>query len=122
MGPEVLVVPGLVLLAGGGAYVAHVLERGHRRAYAALARAQGWAYAPEDGRLAHAFGGQPFGQGQRRRATDVLTGAFRGRAVAAFTYSFQTTTTDSNGQRQHVHPPVRRRRAAHAGLPAARSS
>ncbi|MCW2665067.1 MAG: hypothetical protein JWN57_29 [Frankiales bacterium] len=100
MDPAVLLVPAALAVAGGAGWLAWEYEQRRRRAWAALAQARGWQYALENPALADAFAGEPFGTGRRRRATDVLTGAWRGRPMAAFTYSFQTTTSGSPGQQQ----------------------
>lgn len=100
MDPAVLLVPAALLVAGGVGWLAWRYEQRRRRLWAAFARAHGWQYAVEDPSLADAFGGVPFGQGRNRRATDVLTGTWRGRPLAAFSYSYQTRTSGQNGQTQ----------------------
>lgn len=97
---EALLLPGLVVLAvlAGGTGV----WRGRRRdqALQALARQQGWDLVLRDDTWADAFEGEPFGRGRGRRAEHVLTGTYGGRDLVAFDYSFRTSSTDGNGQRQ----------------------
>jgi hypothetical protein len=79
-----------------GAY--SFLQDGKRRqALAAYAASNQWTYAAEDDSLAVRWNGTPFGQGDRRRARNVLAGASRGRPFTAFDYQFDTETSSGVG-------------------------
>jgi len=62
-----------------------------------FALGHGWTFTARDDAWAGRFEGQPFGQGDHRRATNVLAGDFRRRPMVAFDYSYQTHGTDSDG-------------------------
>ena len=64
---------------------------------AQFAASVGWQYIERDDQLAFQWQRPPFNQGYDHRATDVLRGAFAGRQVVAFDYSYKETTTDSKG-------------------------
>jgi len=64
-----------------------------------FALGNGWTWTHRDDACTQQFAGAPFGQGDHRRATNVLRGDFRGRPMVAFDYSYQTHSTDSNGHR-----------------------
>jgi hypothetical protein len=61
------------------------------RAYQAWAAAHGMQYTRrDDSWLTRCAWGSPIGFGSGRRAIDVLTGTFRGRPAACFTYRYTT--------------------------------
>jgi hypothetical protein len=64
-----------------------------------FAASNGWVWAAHDDSWVTRFDGSPFGQGDHRRAHNVLTGQFRDRRMVAFDYSYQTHSTDSDGHR-----------------------
>jgi hypothetical protein len=70
-----------------------------RRAFAALAASRGWQWVARDDSWTERFGGEPFGRGDDRKAENVLTGTYEGRPVVAFDYSYETSSTDSKGNR-----------------------
>ena len=80
---------------------AYRTERARRQAFAALAQARGWSYAERDDRWTERFSGPPFGTGTNRRARNVLTGRLGDRPLVAFDYSYVTSSTDANGNRQN---------------------
>ena len=84
-------------LLGWRAYKA---ERARRQAFAALAAQRGWTYAERDDRWSERFSGPPFETGTNRRAGNVLTGRYGDRPFVAFDYSYVTSSTDANGNRQ----------------------
>jgi Protein of unknown function (DUF3137) len=95
-----LLLPGLV----GVAFVAvlvlgYVLERKRRDRLMHWCVNRGWTYVGEDPALADHWTGAPFGQGDRRRARNVITGTEQGRPFTAFDYSYETSSTDSKGDR-----------------------
>lgn len=96
--------PLLVLALGAiGFAVFYVIssaaESRRREALFAAATLRGWTFTQEMPELTSRWDGQPFGQGDNRRARDVLTGTWREREFVAFTYSYETSTTDSKGGR-----------------------
>jgi hypothetical protein len=94
-----LIVVGL-LVAGGVAYVNYHLAKKRREAFATFAAQQGFSYVPENHALAGQWAGTPFRTGDNWRVRNVLAGAFQGRQVVAFDYSYQTHTTNGKGQRR----------------------
>jgi hypothetical protein len=63
-----------------------------------FAAERGWQWQESDPSLVKRWQGQPFGIGQRRRAIHVLSGEHRGRQIVVFDYSYQTTSTDTDGK------------------------
>ena len=43
--------------------------------------------------------GSPFGTGDNRKVADVVAGTFQGRRLISFAYSYETSSTDSDGRR-----------------------
>jgi Protein of unknown function (DUF3137) len=96
--------PLLVLLVGaiafGAFYVVNAAAASRRReALFAAATLRGWTFSPELPELASRWDGHPFGQGDNRRARDVLSGRWHDTEFVAFTYSYETSSTDSKGVR-----------------------
>jgi hypothetical protein len=81
-------------------YVSYIRAKKRREAFAAFAAQQGFSYQPVNGALTSQWAGTPFQTGDHRHALNVLTGAFQGRQIVAFDYSYQTHTTNGKGQRQ----------------------
>lgn len=100
---------GMVLFVLGLAAVAVVavvgfqLEQKRRDRVLAYALGRGWRYDGEDRSLVDAWPGQPFGEGDNRRARSVLTGQESGRSFVAFDYSYDTHTNTSKGRRTRTH-------------------
>jgi hypothetical protein len=84
----------VVVLVGG-----YLLDRKRRDRIMAFCVARGWRYLAEDLSVVGQYSGEPFGQGDRRRARNVIRGNECGRDFLAFDYSYQTESTDSKGQR-----------------------
>ncbi|HVX46264.1 MAG TPA: DUF3137 domain-containing protein [Mycobacteriales bacterium] len=80
-------------------YFQRRLAKKRREAMAAWARSHGFTYSVEDNAYIDRFRSGPFGKGDRRRATNVITGVFDGRPMIAFDYSYDTESTDSKGNR-----------------------
>lgn len=103
-------VPALLLAAGVLVFAAHIAlplraERARRVALAALAEARGLSFHPTydrelAGRLAHLRG---LDQGGNRFAQNILSGTWRGHAITAFEFHYETTSTDSKGNRTTHH-------------------
>ncbi|MGC4937273.1 hypothetical protein [Kribbella sp. DT2] len=96
----VLIVVLVVVVAGAAIWFNYAMAKKRREEFAAFAAQQGLSYVPENNALAGQWGGEPFQHGDHRRAKNVLTGAFQGRQIVAFDYSYQTHSTDSKGRRQ----------------------
>jgi hypothetical protein len=77
-------------------------DQRRREQLMAFCRSKGWSFAPEDPSLVGRWTGTPFGQGERRRARQVVTGTDRARSMVAFDYSYVTSSTDSKGQRSET--------------------
>jgi hypothetical protein len=58
----------------------------------------GWTYAAELPQLASAWQGTPFGEGDSRRARNVIAGTWQGHPFNSFDYSYVTETTDAQGR------------------------
>lgn len=96
--PLLLFVVGAI--AVGIFYAINVVAESRRRERLfAAATLRGWTFTREDPALAGRWTGRPFGEGENRRARDVLSGAWNGGEFVAFTYSYDTSTTDSKGGR-----------------------
>lgn len=97
-GPFLLLFVGIVVVVAiaGGAWA---LDRKRREALFTWCAQHGWSYQRRDDTLSSRWSGTPFGTGQRRRAENVLRGSVGSRQAVAFDYSFQTSTTDSKGNR-----------------------
>ena len=78
----------------------------HRRRQAALrawAAGTGWSYSAVEPGLEDRWRGQPFGQGSRRRGTEVLRGTFESMPALSFTYQWTTGSGKSTeNHRAHV--------------------
>jgi len=72
------------------AVVGIALQRRRRRSLTAWATANGWQYRGSAPELTTRWHGAPFGVGSSRRATEVLTGTWQGRAAMSFRYRYTT--------------------------------
>ncbi|WP_433163326.1 hypothetical protein [Kribbella sp. CA-247076] len=95
----VLLVPIAFVVALGVFYLNHLAAKKRRELFAGFAAQQGWSYQPADDSLAHRWAGTPFRTGDNWRVKNVLSGAFDGRPMVAFDYSYQTHSTNSKGRR-----------------------
>lgn len=68
-----------------------------REALFVFATTRGWSFAVQDQTLVDRWIGEPFWQGDRRRATNVVRGEVGGRGLIAFDYAYDSTTRTSNG-------------------------
>lgn len=83
------------MLALGLMVLSVVPPRRRRAAMAAYAESRGWRFAERDPLLVDRFTGPPFGQGNRRRATNVVHGSHDGRDFVSFDYQYRTSTGGS---------------------------
>ncbi|MDT7572656.1 MAG: hypothetical protein QOE05_2830 [Actinomycetota bacterium] len=95
-----------MLVFGGGAALVLVVgffacqaDKKRRALLQAYALSNGWTYVPRDDSWCGRFDGSPFGQGDNRKATNILTGTYEGAPMVAFDYSYETSSTDSKGHR-----------------------
>ena len=102
MSDLVLLVVGVVVLVVV-AVVGYQLEQKRRDRVLAYALGRAWRFDGEDPSLVDAWPGEPFGEGDNRRARSVLTGQESGRSFVAFDYSYQTHTNTSKGRRTTTH-------------------
>jgi len=93
----------LFLVVPVGVYLAYrgwKNEQARKDALFAWATTAGHSYTVEDGQWCERWSGPPFGQGDRRRAREVITGTTaQARRFVAFDYSYETHSTDSKGHR-----------------------
>jgi hypothetical protein len=94
-----LVLVGGVLLIGVAMVLSYRSNAKRRQKLMAYAASRGWSYRAEDPALAVRWNAAPFGQGDRRRATNVVLGQDRNRPFVAFDYRFETESNDGNGNR-----------------------
>lgn len=80
--------------------VGYLLEQKRRERLMAFCLGRGWSYVGADPLLAERFTGEPFGKGDDRQASNVVTGHESGREFTAFDYSYDTHSTDSKGRRR----------------------
>jgi hypothetical protein len=92
--PWLFGVGAVAVLVGG-----YLLDRKRRERIMTYCVARGWTYVGEDLTLSDRWSGEPFDRGDRRRARNVIRGNECGRDFVAFDYSYQTHTTDTNGNR-----------------------
>jgi hypothetical protein len=89
---------GLVLVLAVGIY-SYQADKKRRALLQAYAQSNGWTYLARDDSWCSRFEGTPFGQGDSRKASNILTGSYDGLPMVAFDYSYETSTTDSKGHR-----------------------
>jgi len=100
--PAVLVVLGLAVVVTV-AVLGWRMEQKRRERVLAFALGRAWLYEAEDPSLVDAFPGEPFGEGDSRRARTVLRGREAGREFVAFDYSYETHTNTSKGRSTTTH-------------------
>jgi hypothetical protein len=89
---------GLVLVVAFGIY-GYQVDKKRRALLQSFALSNGWTYTPRDDAWCERFLGSPFGEGDNRKANNVLTGTYGGVPMVAFDYSYETSSTDSKGNR-----------------------
>jgi hypothetical protein len=92
-----LLVLGLVGLVGLVGWWSWAQAKKRRELFQQFALGQGWRWTARQDGWCERFRGTPFGTGDDRKALNVLEGAFRGRPMVAFDYSYETHSTDSKG-------------------------
>ena len=97
--PVVLFVVGLAVVVLV-AVLAYQADKKRRAALQSFALSNGWTYVARDDSWCERFAGAPFGDGDDRRATNVLRGPYQGADMVAFDYQYDTHSTDSKGRRK----------------------
>jgi hypothetical protein len=90
-----IVVVGAVIAYFG--YRSWQQEQRRRATLLAWATNSGFSYVAEDDRWCDRWSAAPFGEGDHRRAENVITGTVENRPFAAFDYRYQTHSSDGKG-------------------------
>jgi hypothetical protein len=108
----VIVAPAVIYLG----YRSWQKEQKRREALAAWAMTSGHTYVAEDNSWCRRWNGTPFGEGDHRRAREVIIGnTSQQQPFVAFDYSYQTHSTDGQG---HTTTTTHRFAVAAITLPA----
>jgi uncharacterized protein DUF3137 len=83
---------------GFAAYQSWRKDQRRRQALQTWAGKNGYSYTAEDDRWCERWNGDPFGEGDHRRAKNVITGTAK-LPFSAFDYSYQTHNSDGRGGR-----------------------
>ena len=83
---------------GFAAYQSWRKDQRRRQALQTWAGKNGYVYTAEDDRWCERWNGDPFGEGDHRRAKNVITGSAK-LPFSAFDYSYQTHSSDGRGGR-----------------------
>jgi hypothetical protein len=89
----------VVALVVGGVLFYFQWQREQKRRALLLqwAAANNWTFEARDDQWCGRWTGEPFNEGDHRRALNVLTGLWKGKPFASFDYSYQTHTSDGKG-------------------------
>jgi Protein of unknown function (DUF3137) len=79
------------------AYSSWKADQKRRELLMTWATNSGFSFAVEDDSLCDRWHATPFGEGDHRRARNVVTGTNKDRPFVAFDYSYQTHSQNSNG-------------------------
>lgn len=93
---EALLPLGILAIIGAAVWFGWQQQQKRRALLQGFAASQGWTWTLRDDSWTAHFQGDPFGEGDHRKAQNVLQGTYRGRQMVAFDYSYQTHS--SNGQ------------------------
>ena len=96
--PILVFAVGLAIVIAFGVF-AYQADKKRRAALQAFALSSGWSYTARDDSWCQRFAGAPFGDGDDRRASNILSGSYESRPMVAFDYQFDTHSTDSKGNR-----------------------
>lgn len=103
MAPLLFALLVVVVLAAAG-YWSYQKAKKRRELLAQFAKSNSWTWVAQDDSWTGRFTGDPFGEGDHRRAKNVLQGQFRGRSMVAFDYTYQThSQTSKGGQSTETH-------------------
>ncbi|MBV9096974.1 MAG: hypothetical protein JO079_02850 [Frankiaceae bacterium] len=79
------------------AYFNYKREQARRNALFQWATANKWQFAVTDNAWAMRWNGSPFGEGDTRRARNVIRGTWKSSPFVSFDYSYETHTSDGRG-------------------------
>lgn len=88
-----------IALVGYLAYRTHKREQQRREQLLVWTTTSGYGFVVEDDSWCSRWQGTPFGVGDSRRARNVVTGTLADYPFAAFDYSYETHSTDGQGNR-----------------------
>ena len=97
----VVVIAFVVIVIGGVRYSRAERERLAR--VRAMVESRGWTFTPRDDSLAERLTTRPFGGGDEREASEIITGTREGRPFQAFRYVIIDHSRDSKGRRTTTH-------------------
>ena len=86
-----------VVVVGVGIYFNYKREQKRKALLAQWAAANKWTLLDEDDQWCSRWQGNPFGEGDHRRARNVLTGTWKGKPFVSFDYSYQTHSSNGKG-------------------------
>jgi hypothetical protein len=84
-------------------YFSWLASKKRQEAFNALATRHGWRWLDEDDTYVDRWDGEPFGTGSRRRAKNILVGAYCDREILYFDYSYQTESGSGDNRRTTTH-------------------
>jgi hypothetical protein len=98
VGFYLVVVIGLAIV-GAIAYVNYKREQARRGALFQWATANKWQFTVADDSWTGRWNGEPFDEGDHRKARNVICGTWKSRSFASFDYSYETHSSNGNGGR-----------------------
>ena len=93
----VLLFVAIAVVFGLVGYLHWKREQKRRALLAQWAAANKWTLLDEDDQWCSRWQGNPFGEGDHRRARNVLTGTWKGKPFVSFDYSYETHSSDGKG-------------------------
>jgi hypothetical protein len=84
---------------GAFAYLNYKREQARRSLLLQWATSNQWQFTASDDSWCDRWQGEPFGEGDHRRAVNVVTGQWKDRPFSSFDYSYQTHSSDGKGNR-----------------------
>ena len=87
----------VAVLIGVGIYFNYKREQKRKALLAQWAAANKWTLYDEDDQWCSRWQGNPFGEGDHRRARNVLTGTWKGKPFVSFDYSYETHSSNGKG-------------------------
>jgi hypothetical protein len=96
--PQVLVFIIGVPLFGVIAYYSYQANQKRINALQQFCLARGWTYLAAEPDLTDRWTGNPFNEGDSRKARNVIVGTWRGLGFKSFDYSFVTESSDGGGR------------------------
>ena len=89
---------GAIPVVGYAAYRSYQANQKRKALLLTWATNSGYQYSVEDDSMCERWNGDPFGEGDHRRAQNVITGTAKA-PFSAFDYSYQTHSSDGRGGR-----------------------